>query len=92
MSIFYEICPCPNNILGITLKPGTLKVWALSLHTCSSMESALDEMLVNFENQGNGHKEEKKTRIDDDNKDRESIRTRLQNVSIHLIPRNIHMM
>ena len=92
MSIFYEICPCPNNILGITLKPDTLKVWALSLHTCSSMESALDEMLVNFENQGNGHKEEKKTRIDDDNKDRESIRNRLQNVSIHLIPRNIHMM
>lgn len=53
----------PNGIIGITLKPDTLKVWALSLHACSSMEAALDEMLVNSGNQRNGHKEEKKARI-----------------------------
>ena len=27
------------------MKPDTLKVWALSLHTCSTVEAALDEML-----------------------------------------------
>ena len=68
----------PNGIIGITLKPDTLKVWALSLHTCSSLEAALDEMLENSGNQGNEHKEEKKARIENDNKDREAIRTRLQ--------------
>ena len=34
----------PNGNIGITLKPGTLKVWALSLHTCSTMDAALDEI------------------------------------------------
>ena len=42
------------------------------------MEAALDEMLANSSIQGNGHKEENKARIENDNKDREAIRTGLQ--------------
>ena len=60
------------------MEPSMHKVWALSLHTCSSLEAALDEMLVNSGHQGNEHKEEKKARIENDNKGREAIRTRLQ--------------
>ena len=37
----------PGGILGITLKPETLKVWALCLHTCSRLEADLDEMIEN---------------------------------------------
>ena len=33
-----------GGIVGITLKPETLKVWALSLHACSWVESDLDDM------------------------------------------------
>ena len=68
----------PNGIIGITLKPDTLKGWALSCHTCSSMEAALDEMLVNSSIQGNGHKEENKARIENVNNDREAIKTGIQ--------------
>ena len=34
----------PGEIVGITLKPETLKVWALSLHACSWLECDLDDM------------------------------------------------
>ena len=33
-----------GGIVGITLKPETLNVWALSLHACSRLESDLDDM------------------------------------------------
>lgn len=34
-----------GGIIGITLKPETLKTWALSLHICSKLESDLNEMV-----------------------------------------------
>ena len=34
----------PGGLVGITLKPEMLKVWALSLHACSRLESDLDDM------------------------------------------------
>ena len=42
--IFMRYGHAPWGIVGLTLKPETLKVWALSLHACSRLESALDEM------------------------------------------------
>ena len=33
----------PGGIVGITLKPATLKVWALSMHACSWLESDMDD-------------------------------------------------
>ena len=37
----------PGGVIGITLKPETLKVWAWSLHTCSRLEADLDELIEN---------------------------------------------
>ena len=34
----------PGGIIGITLKPSTLKRWALSLHVCSHMVQDVSEM------------------------------------------------
>ena len=67
------------GIIGITLKPDTLKTWALSLHLCRKLESSLSEMV-----DGDGgnvkiiHKEETQARISSDGKDREGIRHKLE--------------
>jgi hypothetical protein len=37
----------PGGVIGITLKPETLKVWTLSLHICSRLEADLDELIEN---------------------------------------------
>lgn len=69
----------PGGIIGITLKPETLKVWALSLHACSRLESDLDEM-TDEDTQSKvvtTHKEEAKARIAEDKKDRDGIRQKL---------------
>ena len=34
-----------GGIFAITIKPETLKVWALSLHACSRLESYLDDIM-----------------------------------------------
>jgi hypothetical protein len=55
----------PGVIVGITLKPETLKVWALSLHACSRLKSDLDDM-TDEDTQSKvvtTHKEEAKVRI-----------------------------
>ena len=38
------LCNSIWSDVGITLKPETLKVWALSLHACSWLKSDLDDM------------------------------------------------
>lgn len=69
----------PGGIIGITLKPETLKVWALSLHASSRLESDLDEM-TDEDTQSKvviTHKEEAKARIAEDKRDRDGIRQKL---------------
>ena len=34
-----------RGIIGVTLKPETLKVWSLSLHNCSRLEQDLSRFL-----------------------------------------------
>ena len=69
----------PRGIIGITLKPETLKMWALGLHICSRLEQDIADIT-----EGKGvtsqetHKEETKARIRSDAKDRESIRIKLE--------------
>jgi hypothetical protein len=49
----------PGGVIGITLKPETLEVWALSLHTCSRLEADLDELIENsIESEYSKHKED----------------------------------
>ena len=72
----------PRSIIGITLKPETLKTWALGLHICSRLEQVIaditeDERVTSQET----HKEETTettARIRSDAKDRESIRIKLE--------------
>ena len=55
----------PGGIVGITLKPEILEVWALSLHECSRLESDLDD-ITDEDTQSKvvtTHKEETKARI-----------------------------
>jgi hypothetical protein len=37
----------PGGVIGITVKPETLKVWALCLHTYSRLEADLDKLIEN---------------------------------------------
>jgi hypothetical protein len=69
----------PGGIIGITLKPETLKTWALSLHVCSRLEQDVDKLLEKDQNTTQeAHKEEMKARITKDGADRESIRDKLK--------------
>ena len=69
----------PGGIVGITLKPETPKVWALSLHACSRLDSDLDDM-TDEDTQSKvvtTHKAEAKARIAEDKRDRDGIRQKL---------------
>ena len=56
-----------RGIIGVTLKPETMKIWSLSLHICSKLEQ---DLVCQIEPDDNGkqdkHKEESKGRIDSD--------------------------
>ena len=67
------------GIIGITLKPETLKTWALSLHVCGQI---LEDLSTLRENERTScikttHKEEAKARISADQVDREGLRRKL---------------
>ena len=80
-----------GGLIGITLKPETVKVWALSLHSCSRLESDLDNMFdVHTQNQVmTTHKEEGRARIFEDNKDRQQIRDAID-ACIHPLQSDTH--
>lgn len=70
----------PNGIIGITLKPETLKTWALGLHICSRLEQDILDITRN-NNQEKcqiTHKEEMAARISSDREDRRNIQKKLQ--------------
>ena len=91
-STFMRYGHAPCGIIGITLKPETLKVWALSLHTCSQLESDLDDM-IDYDNIADQsvmrHKEEGKLRIENDAKDRKGISSKLETCIDPLDPSKI---
>jgi hypothetical protein len=67
-----------GGIIGITLKPLTLKLWAISGHACSSLESDLDDM-TDEDTQSKvvtTHKEAK-ARIAEDKRHRDGIQQKL---------------
>jgi hypothetical protein len=72
---FMQYGHAPGGVIGITLKPETLKVLILSLHTCSRLEADRNELIkYSTEPEYNIHKEEEKTRIANDTKDRQCLR------------------
>ena len=79
------------GIIGITLKPETLKTWALSRHTCSQLVE--DIAALRGESDENrfqtSHKEEANARIESDKKDREELKCKLD-LCIHPLMPEIH--
>ena len=73
----------PGGIVGITLKPDTLKVWALSMHACSWLESDLDDMTDEDTESKvvTTHNAEAKARIAEDKRDRDGIRQKIDTCS-----------
>lgn len=68
-----------GGIVGITLKPETLKTWALSLHICSQIEADIEKLCGKDKDIiQNTHKEEMTSRIAADSKDRQHIRSNLK--------------
>lgn len=68
-----------GGIIGITLKPETLKTWALSLHISCQLENALFDMAEDTKDVIQIlHKEEGKSRVLSDKMDREGIRQKLE--------------
>ena len=69
----------PRGIIGITLKPETLKTWALGLHICSRLEQDIADITEGERvTSQETHEEETTARIRSDAKDRESIRIKLE--------------
>ena len=64
----------PGGIIGITLKPETLKTWALGLHICSRLEQDIISLVGKEQDiSQEANKEEMKARIASDGADRQSI-------------------
>ena len=68
----------PRGIIGITLKPETLKTWALELRICSRLEQDIAEITEGESVTSQETKEETTARIRSDAKDRESIRIKME--------------
>ena len=68
-----------SGIIGITLKPETLKTWAYSLHTCHGIIDDLNEMRDNERPTAQtSHKEETAAIIKGDDQDRKALRDKLE--------------
>ncbi len=66
-----------SGIIGLTLKPESLKTWSYSLHTCNSIVRDLDKMRDDEKPAQSNHKEEMEGRIVADKKDRDALREKL---------------
>ena len=77
-STFRRYGKCKHRI-GITLNPKALKTWALSLHLCGQVAADVAEMRgdESVSRQASIHKEESKSRIQYDEKDRQDIRLKM---------------
>ena len=61
-SMFMRCGPGRPGIVGISLKPDTLKTWALSRHICSELMQDFKELRGKSDSK-NYHKEEVMTRV-----------------------------
>ena len=69
----------PGGIIGITLKPETLKTWALGLHVCCQLEQDTVNLSCNEQDKCQlNYKEEAKSKIKSDRADRENLSKKLE--------------
>ncbi|KAK5918218.1 hypothetical protein CgunFtcFv8_002999 [Champsocephalus gunnari] len=65
-----------NGIIGITLRPETLKTWAYSMHACNKVVGNLDSMRDHEQQKcpsQTHHNEEMKARMKSDGEDRKHL-------------------
>ncbi|KAK5922319.1 hypothetical protein CgunFtcFv8_019592 [Champsocephalus gunnari] len=70
-----------NGIIGITLRPETLKTWAYSMQACNKVVENLDSMRDHEQQKcpsQTHHKEEMKARMKSDGEDRKHLREKLE--------------
>ena len=68
----------PSGLIGLTLKPRSVKIWAYSLHASVVLLDDLDNMRERQKCPAKLHKEEMAARITTDGQDREKIRKKLE--------------
>lgn len=69
----------PRGIIGVTMRPETLKKWAFSMHICSRILQDLSDMTDDSRaDEVTTHKEENPSRIRSDAQDRENIKKKLE--------------
>ena len=69
----------PKGIIGITLKPSAVKRWAFSMHVgCQVANDVATITQRQNKKEVSSHKEENPARIRSDQKDRNSIRNKLE--------------
>ena len=80
-----------SGIVGITLKPETLKTWALSRHICSQLMEDLAELRADSDDNRlqDHHKLKSTARMVSDKKDREALKSKLE-VCIHPLNPEVH--
>lgn len=67
-----------GGIIGIALRPQTLKIWPYNLHSCNKVVGRLDALReIGEPISQTTHKEEMEARITADSNDRESIHAKL---------------
>ena len=87
---FMHYGPGPGGIFGITLKPETLKTWALGLHICSRLEQDIISLVGKKQDISQEvHNDEMKARIVSDSADQQSIQDKLK-LSIDLLDPTSH--
>ena len=68
----------PKGIIGITLKPSAVKRWAFSMHVCCQVANDVATITQRQnKKEVSSHKEENPARMRSDQKDRNSIRNKL---------------
>ena len=78
-----------KGIVGITLKPETLKVWALGRHLSCHLEQSVDDMINgDTETVASKHKEEGRARMKNDGEDRNGLKQMIENVIHPLNPQS----
>ena len=76
-STFFQYGKGPSGIIGITLPPNTLGIWALSLHICSILSKDIHEM-TDEESSTTFYKDDMSGCRNANAKDRMKIRVKLE--------------
>ncbi|KAK3880169.1 hypothetical protein Pcinc_015301 [Petrolisthes cinctipes] len=79
----------PQGLTGLTMNQSAVSLWALSLHKCRRLQKDIADMKDRNFKDDQGHKEEMASRMAYDEKDRTTIREKLE-LCIHPLKPDEH--